>query len=419
MWPFVLNLPSLGFAGAGTRKRRLVVIFSPNGVVPATFWPDEEGDKFTFKESLKPLEPFRDRTLVVHGICDKVRGDGDQHMRGIGCLLTGIELFPGNVLGGCSEHPAGWSRGISIDQELRNFLQSRPETRTRFGSLEFGVLVQERADTWTRMVYSGPNKPVTPIGDPYQMFGKLYGRVKHRESLASVLDGLQEDFRTVRSVVGKEDGRLLDEHAALVRQMEQELRSTRADNSGVAAPVLEPGVKQHNDHVPVLSRMQIDLMVKSFAADFTRIATLQYAYSTSDMVLSWLKIDGRHHDISHKPDTDEQAQQELTRINHWFCEQVAYLAKRLAEIPEPGGSGTLLDNTTIVWTNELGKGNDHSHDNIPFVLVGGGLDFRMGRSLRFPAVPHNRLLLSLAQAMGHELKHFGNPDHCSDGPLSA
>ncbi|HEY2252284.1 MAG TPA: DUF1552 domain-containing protein [Planctomycetaceae bacterium] len=417
MWPFVLNLPSLGFASAGTRKRRLVVIFSPNGVVPATFWPDEEGDKFTFKESLKPLEPFRDRTLVLHGICDKVRGDGDQHMRGIGCLLTGIELFPGNVLGGCSEHPAGWSRGISIDQELRNYLQSRPETRTRFGSLEFGVLVQERADTWTRMVYSGPNKPVTPIGDPYQMFGKLYGRVKHRENLASVLDGLQEDFSKVRSVVGKEDGRLLDEHAALVRQMEQELRNTNTDNSGVAAPKLEPGVKQNNDNVPTLSRMQIELMVNSFAADFTRIATLQYAYSTSDMVLSWLKIDGRHHDISHKPDTDEQAQQELTRINHWFCEQVAYLAKRLSETPEPGGNGTLLDNITIVWTNELGKGNDHSHDNIPFVLVGGGLDFRMGRSLKFPAVPHNRLLLSLAQAMGHELKHFGNPDHCSDGGL--
>src|SRR5690348_10470170 len=85
--PFVFNLPSLGFAGQAARKRRLVVIFSPNGVVPSSFWPDEEGEKFTLKESLQPLEPFRDRTLILHGICDKVRGDGDQHMRGIGCLL--------------------------------------------------------------------------------------------------------------------------------------------------------------------------------------------------------------------------------------------------------------------------------------------------------------------------------------------
>ena len=170
--------------------------------------------------------------------------------------------------------------------------------------------------------------------------------------------------------------------------------------------------------MPSLSKMQIDLMVSAFSADFMRVATLQYAYSTGDTVMSWLKIDGRHHDISHKPDSDEQAQQELTRINHWYCEQVAYLAKRLAETPEPGGSGSMLDHTTILWTNELGKGNDHSHENIPFVLVGGGLGFQMGRSLNFPLVPHNRLLLSLTHAFGHPIKHFGNPDYCGDGPLN-
>src|SRR3712207_7601213 len=44
-----------------------------------------------------------------------------------------------------------------------------------FGSLEFGVMVPDRADTWTRMVYAGPNQPIAPIDDPYQMFAKLYG----------------------------------------------------------------------------------------------------------------------------------------------------------------------------------------------------------------------------------------------------
>src|SRR5882757_7267236 len=85
--PFLLNLPSLGFANQQQRKQRLVVIFSPNGIVPSTFWPDEEGSEFTLKESLSPLEPLKDRTLILNGVCDKVRGDGDNHMRGIGCLL--------------------------------------------------------------------------------------------------------------------------------------------------------------------------------------------------------------------------------------------------------------------------------------------------------------------------------------------
>src|SRR5215471_9925605 len=152
--PFVLNLPSLGFANQTKRKQRLVVMFSPNGVFPNHFWPDEEGAKFALKESLKPLEPFQSKTLILNGVCDRVRGDGDAHMRGMGCLLTGVELFPGNVQGG-SDTPAGWASGLSIDQEIKNFLQGNPATRTRFGSLEFGVMVPNRADTWTRMVYAG------------------------------------------------------------------------------------------------------------------------------------------------------------------------------------------------------------------------------------------------------------------------
>src|SRR5437764_522133 len=267
--PFVLNLPSLGFANQRRRKQRLVILFSPDGVVPSAFWPDEDGKLVTLKESLKPLEPFKDRTLVLHGVCDKVRGDGDNHMRGIGCLLTGVELFPGNIQGG-SHTPAGWASGISIDQEIKNHLQASPATRTRFGS-----------------------------------------------------------------------------------------------------------------------------------ADFARVATLQYTNSVGNAKMHWLKINEGQHELSHMPDTDREAQDKLTRINKWYCEQLAYLARRLAETPEPGGTGSLLDNTLIVWTNELGKGNSHTLDNIPFVLVGNGLDFNMGRSVKFPKVPHNRLLMSLAHAMGH------------------
>ena len=91
--------------------------------------------------------------------------------------------------------------------------------------------------------------------------------------------------------------------------------------------------------------------------------------------------------------------------------------KRLAETPEPGGGGSLLDNTLLVWTNELGKGNSHTLDNIPFVLVGNGLDFKMGRFVKYPKVAHNRLLLSLAHGMGHPIKQFGNPNLCGEGPL--
>ncbi|MCZ6795294.1 MAG: DUF1552 domain-containing protein, partial [Planctomycetota bacterium] len=280
-----------------------------------------------------------------------------------------------------------------------------------------------------RLSYAGANKPLPPIDVPYQMFDKLYGRIEDRESLKSVLDDLQEDMRKIRRKLSSEDRRLLDEHARWVREMEQELDSdkTRGESSsdpggpaaaGHAVPALEPGVEEKNDNMPRISKMQIDLLVKSFAADLARVATLQYTNSVGQARMRWLDIQEGHHSLSHKPDSDQTAQDKLTRINKWYCEQLAYLVGQLAATPEPGGDGTLLDNTLVVWTNELGKGNSHTLNDIPFVLVGNGLDFRMGRSLRYGREPHNRLLLSLAHGFGHRIERFGNPDYCGKGPLN-
>lgn len=416
--PFLSNLN--GFAATSRqdrRKQRLVVMFSPNGTVPWEFWPDEEGPEFTLKRILQPLADFQDRTLVLKGLCDKVRGDGDNHMRGMGCLLTGIELFPGNIQGG-SHTPAGWASGISIDQEIARYLQSSPSTRTRFGSLEFGVMVPDRADTWTRMSYTGGNSPVTPIDDPYQMFRKLYGQVEDREMLGSVLDDVQSDLKKISAVVSREDRGLLEQHTTFVREMEDRLKAMKQTDLNHEVPVLESGIREENDNIPTITRMQMELLVNSFVNDFSRVATFQITNSVGQPKMRWLGIEEGHHELSHEPDSNKEAQEKLTKINTWYCEQLAWLVRRLAETPEPNGEGSLLDNTLIVWGNELGQGNSHTLNNIPIVMVGNGLDFNMGRSIKFPNISHNRMLMSLAHGFGHHIETFGKPDFCADGPLT-
>lgn len=423
---FMLGLPSLarGSEGLATggRKQRLVFIFSPNGVIPNHFWPETLGSEFELKRILEPLADLKSHVLPLHGVCNRIKGDGDGHMRGIGCLLTGIELFPGDVQGG-SDTPAGWSMGISVDQYLKNKLQADATTQTRFGSLEMGVMVPDRADTWTRWSYSGPNQPVAPIDNPYQMFDKLYGQTKNREMLASVLDDLTGDFRKVETLISQEDRRMLRSHLEMVRELESELQLELSQSSpqadvGHAIPGLPPNVNEENDNIPLITRMQMDMLIHSFAADMARIATFQITNSVGEPKMRWLDIQEGHHGLSHEPDSNEEAFEKLIKINTWYCEQVAYLAKRLAEIPEPGGEGSMLDNTTIVWTNELGKGNSHTRDNIPFVIVGGGLGFKTGQAIDFKEVYHNRLLMTFCAAMGHPVDSFGNPDFCGDGVLS-
>ena len=414
--PFIMGLPSLGLAAPARPRQRLVVMFSPNGTVPTAYWPDETGSNFQFKEILSSLESFKDRTLLLKGLSNKVRGDGDGHMRGMSCLLTGIELFPGNIQGG-SDTPAGWPQGISIDQEIKNFFQSREETRTRFGSLEFGIGVSDRADPWTRMSYAGPNKPVAPISDPYQMYEKLYGQLKDKENLQSVLVDVRNDLKKVSKLISSEDRRMLEEHQTLVRQMEREIKDSASQKLRVSPPTLAEGIADQNDNVPRLSRMQIDLLVNSFVNDMARVATLQYTKSVGMARMKWLDITDGHHSLSHEPDKNEDAVKKLTKINTWFAGELRYLTDRLASTPEPGGEGSMLDHTLIIWTNELGKGNSHTLDNIPFLLLGGGFGFKMGRSLDFNKTAHNRLHLALAHAVGHRIETFGKPSFCEGGPL--
>src|SRR5947207_5520624 len=294
--PFLLGLPSLGLASPARPRQRLIIMFSPNGTIPSAYWPDEAGSDFKLKEIMSPLEAFKNRMLILRGLSNKVRGDGDNHMRGMSCLLTGIELFPGNIQGG-SHTPAGWASGISIDQQIRNFFQTREDTRTRFGSLEFGVGVTDLANPWTRMSYAGPNKPVAPVSDPYQMYQKLYGQLQDKESLQSVLDDVRDDLKKVRKLISAEDRRLLEEHETLVRQMEKEISESDRQKLRVRPPSLEEGVADQNDNVPRLSRMQIDLLVNSFVNDMARVATLQYTKSVGQAKMNWLDVTNGHDEV--------------------------------------------------------------------------------------------------------------------------
>lgn len=417
--PFIAGLPSVTGAPTPQRRQRLIIMFSPNGTIPNEFWPEQEGAGFEFKSILKPLSPFKDRTLILNGIANKVRGDGDSHMRGMSCLLTCDELMKGNIMGG-GGNPAGWASNISIDQEIKNFLQSKKETRTRFGSLEFGVAVPDRADPWTRMSYAGGNQPMAPIDDPHQMLGKLYGQIKDKESLVSILDDVNDDLKRISSKLSARDKALLEQHMTLVRSLELDLEN--AGKQGKLAhpvPQVDPSIELVNDNTPEISRVQIDLLVNSLANNMARVATLQYMRSVGMAQMRWLGIEEGHHSLSHDPDDNKSSYEKLMKINAWFAGEFAYLAKRLSETPEPTGDGTMLDNTLLVWTNELGKGNNHTLDNIPYVMVGGGAGFKMGRSLKFDKVAHNRLWMSVAHGMGHTgLASFGKAELCDGGALN-
>ena len=95
--------------------------------------------------------------------------------------------------------------------------------------------------------------------------------------------------------------------------MEHDLDEPPSRDVGHAVPELEPGVKHENVNMPKISKMQIDLMVNSFAADFSRVATMQFTNSVGDARMKWLGVTEGHHELSHNPDSDKKSQEKLIK----------------------------------------------------------------------------------------------------------
>lgn len=171
-----------------------------------------------------------------------------------------------------------------------------------------------------------------------------------------------------------------------------------------------------NDNFPKTLKLQTDLLVRSFACDMTRVATLQWSRSVGGETHRWIGItDKDHHSLSHDGDGNADSQEKLIKINTWYAEQFAYLLEQMKLVKE--GAGTMLDNTVILWGNELGKGNAHSRDKVPYVMAGrAGGYFKTGRFLKYNNDSHSNLLVSIANAMGVATNSFGNPKYCT-GPL--
>jgi hypothetical protein len=168
---------------------------------------------------------------------------------------------------------------------------------------------------------------------------------------------------------------------------------------------------------PTIGRLQTDLMVLAHSCGLTRVSTFMWGNADSWQFFPWIGVNEEHHTLSHSGDSDAAATAKLVKINLWHSEQVAYLMDKLAAVPDTAG-GTLLDNSVILWGNELGVGNSHTYKDIPWVLAGGsGGYFKMGRYLQYKDQPHNNLLVSVCNAMGlDDVKTFGIPE-LSTGPL--
>ena len=249
-----------------------------------------------------------------------------------------------------------------------------------------------------------------------------------RNERRSVLDVVNQDLTALKTRMGGQDRIRLEQHLDALRSIEQRLSPGIGPASGIE---FKPPTRAdfpkieflQNDNYPKIGKMHMDLAVASLAADRSRIVTLQWSQGNGDIIYNWLGVKGEHHALTHGGATTPS----LDKINEFHFQQFAYLLGQMSAVKE--GNGTLLDNTVVVFANELHDGHSHSPDTAQVFLAGsGGGYFKTGRHIVFPApnkgisgraaTPnHSQLLVSLCQYMGLDINQVGDPAMGPGGPL--
>jgi len=400
---------------------RLASVYFPFGVsLPSdksehadwNWFPKQEKDTFHFRNSLKSLEPLREHVTVLGGLSHPAGRKMGGHDTG-DIFLTGAN-FRGTT----------YRNSISLDQ----YIASHIGEQTRFGSLvlssDGGVGEPTRSTT---LSFTAQGRPIPAISSPRQIFDRLFGegdassKTQRRllENTGSMLDLVLENSRSMKTRLGKQDQRKLDEYLSSVRDIEQRVNRSQAWLDVPKPAVAESAANLNADQSSPVEYMQAmyDLIFLAFQTDSTRLATYMLgqvagATTIANTFPACLGLPGNWHGLAHGAGKKDGAKN-LGRFDQLLVEQLTRFMTRLKDTPE--ADGTMLDNTLIFYGSSNSK--THNNNNYPLVLAGGrNLGFKHNQFLRLDAkTPLSNVFVTILESMN--IAHDGFAD--SAGELSA
>lgn len=405
-WMESLNVwgdaPPPGLQPASEAPVRLAVLFSGNGFHSKEWWAKGEGKRMELGKVLAPLTDFREKMLFVRGLYNDESTKGNIHSSQTGNLLSGAPLASGGEI----------RSGTSVDQ----LLAQRYGRSTKVPSLVLGC---EKSNPSVHknysMLYSSHiswSSPTTPT--PLELYPALAFDRLFKDEVSkgdqSVLDAVLSDANDLRRNLGVNDRHKLDEYLDSVRDVEQRIENAgkKGELQGWRPTLSAPNLPRPADGIPQdigeHMRLMCDILVLGFQTDTTRITTLKLNNDHSSLRFPNLGVDYMiHHLLSHSDTAD------WLKVNQFFLEQVAYIARKLDGIQE--GPRTLLDNTMLMYCSSMMTGN-HNNDQLPVVLLGGaGGRIKGGRILDYKEKPDRqmcRLYLSMMDKMDVRPSKFGD-----------
>ncbi len=371
---------------------RFLVVGNPLGMHPPNFFPNDFGKNYTISKTLKPLEWAKDRfTIFSHTDHGMKSGHGRELSFLSGVLPETAHAFA--------------EKNMSLDQIVAKHIGGDVRYPSIHASLQTGI----------RMVWNANGVELKPFTDPQKLFDHLFLNLTHKEKQiqrqviernGSILDAVGEQFAGVRTNAGAEDRARLDQFGTSIRELESRLR-VRENWVGRDKPNYD--ISQHFEgEVTLINRYNaiFDMVAYAFQTDITRVATVAFPNE-----LGYTDVNGvnrGYHACTHNG-KDEQIVSELVAIETFQITQLSRFMKKLDEIHEPGGEGSMLDHTVILFGSGMGYGGTHSNRNLPILVAGGGFK-HLGhvdtRNASGNNMPLCNLYVTLMQRFGIERDRF-------------
>ena len=407
-------IPALAPAAASAPVRRFGVVYHPNGVIYDQWLPKGAGSGFELSPTLKGLEPFKDKLIVVTGLfSDQAEANGDgggDHSRACGSYLTGVHVkkSDSNVENAVSMDQIA---AQAFEQETQlSSLQMTADENSLLGSCDLGYSCAYSST----LSWLTPTLPLMAENNPRVLFERMFGasdstdprvRASRLRQDKSLLDSVNERVNQLQRKLGAADNRKVNDYLASLRDVERRIQKAEEQSSKELPDVPQPaGIPDNFDaHV----RLLYDLQLLAYQSDITRVITFMYGREQTSRPYPQIGIPEAHHPLTHHQNNPEKMEK-CARIQRYHIALFADYLEKLRNTPD--GDGSLLDHMIILYGSGISNSDRHTHGPLPAFLVGGGAGtLKGGRHLVYPEhTPLTNLQLTLLNKLGVPVEKLGD-----------
>lgn len=388
--PLAMN--SLSLSAKGKEKsspRRIIFINNSLGFYAPYFFPKKREDLSTsdYLKGMKTKEKMTVFQNFFHPGMETSNHDSEKS------FLTGTP----------NPESSNFVNGTSLDQLLAKEMGKD----TRFPFLNFSIYDRGWGCSW-----NDRGSAIPPMHDEEKIFEMLFeeedlrSKKQQLENDQNILNCLRRDLQQLHNQGS--DPEKLDNYKALIGEFESRLHHEKFWLEAKKPKVEKSLSEDKKFEFSTKVRNLFELAKLAFQTDSTRVITF-----SMDWIYGAIKVPGATggwHTLSHhggrKDVIDQLSQIEIDALKHFNN-----FLFELDQIKE--GNGTLLDHTTVVMGSNFGDSSNHTCNNLPMIVAGGGYEHQNHTVLERPT-PLCNLYLELLHKHNMDIGNFGSSEKDMD-----